>query len=198
MHKDLEAFVSKQNLFVKDDRILLALSGGADSVVLATLMLECGYRFSAAHCNFHLRGKESMRDEAFVRAWAKEHDVELFVKDFDTFGYMQQKKISLEMAARELRYSWLEELIADKGFDYLATAHHADDSAETFFINLLRGTGIAGLHGILPKSGHIVRPLLVATRRRIVEFAKQRNIAFVEDSTNSQTKFLRNKMMHNS
>lgn len=196
MHKDLEAFVSKQNLFVKDDRILLALSGGADSVVLATLMLECGYHFSAAHCNFHLRGKESMRDEAFVRAWAKEHDVELFVKDFDTFGYMQQKKISLEMAARELRYSWFEELIADKGLDYLATAHHADDSAETFFINLLRGTGIAGLHGILPKSGHIVRPLLFATRKRIVEFAKQRNIAFVEDSTNSQTKFLRNKIRH--
>lgn len=196
MHKDLEAFVNKQNLFGKDDRILLALSGGVDSVVLATLMLECDYHFSAAHCNFHLRGNESMRDEAFVRAWAKEHDVELFVKDFDTFGYMQQKKISLEMAARELRYLWFEELITSKGFDYLATAHHADDSAETFFINLLRGTGIAGLHGILPKSGNIVRPLLFATRKRIAEFAEQRNIAFVEDSTNSQTKFLRNKIRH--
>lgn len=196
IRKEFEAFVDEQRLFSKDDRILLALSGGVDSVVLAELLLELGYTFSAAHCNFHLRGEESNRDAEFVIKWAERKKVKLFVQDFDTYAYMQEKGISLEMAARELRYSWFENLMQENQIDYLLTAHHADDSAETFFINLLRGTGIAGLHGILPKNGNIIRPLLFATRKSILDYAELKNIQFVEDSTNSETKFLRNKIRH--
>lgn len=196
IQKEFEAFVDEQRLFSKDDRILLALSGGVDSVVLAELLLELGYTFSAAHCNFHLRGEESNRDADFVIKWAERKKVKLFVQDFDTYAYMQEKGISLEMAARELRYSWFENLMQENQIDYLLTAHHADDSAETFFINLLRGTGIAGLHGILPKNGNIIRPLLFATRKSILDYAELKNIQFVEDSTNSETKFLRNKIRH--
>lgn len=196
IRKEFKAFVDEQRLFSKDDRILLALSGGVDSVVLAELLLELGYTFSAAHCNFHLRGEESNRDAEFVIKWAERKKVKLFVQDFDTYAYMQEKGISLEMAARELRYSWFENLMQENQFDYLLTAHHADDSAETFFINLLRGTGIAGLHGILPKNGNIIRPLLFATRKSILDYAELKNIQFVEDSTNSETKFLRNKIRH--
>ena len=196
IRKEFKAFVDEQRLFSKDDRILLALSGGVDSVVLAELLLELGYTFSAAHCNFHLRGEESNRDAKFVIKWAERKKVKLFVQDFDTYAYMQEKGISLEMAARELRYSWFENLMQENQIDYLLTAHHADDSAETFFINLLRGTGIAGLHGILPKNGNIIRPLLFATRKSILDYAELKNIQFVEDSTNSETKFLRNKIRH--
>lgn len=196
IRKEFEAFVNEQRLFSKNDRILLALSGGVDSVVLAELLLELGYTFSAAHCNFHLRGEESNRDAEFVIKWAERKKVKLFVQDFDTYAYMQEKGISLEMAARELRYSWFENIMQENQFDYLLTAHHADDSAETFFINLLRGTGIAGLHGILPKNGNIIRPLLFATRKSILDYAESKNIQFVEDSTNSETKFLRNKIRH--
>lgn len=196
MQEKFEAFVREQKLFDKNDRVLVALSGGVDSVVLATLMLRSGYTFSVAHCNFHLRGEESNRDERFVRSWAEKNKIKLFVSEFDTYEYMQQKGISLEMAARELRYSMFNNLMTAQGFSLLATAHHADDSAETFFINLLRGTGIAGLHGILPKHDNIVRPLLFATRKDIFDFAKANNIPFVEDSTNEDTQFLRNKIRH--
>lgn len=196
MQEKFEAFVRERKLFDKNDRVLVALSGGVDSVVLATLMLRSGYTFSVAHCNFHLRGEESNRDERFVRSWAEKNKIKLFVSEFDTYEYMQQKGISLEMAARELRYSMFKNLMTAQGFSLLATAHHADDSAETFFINLLRGTGIAGLHGILPKHDNIVRPLLFATRKDIFDFAKANNIPFVEDSTNEETQFLRNKIRH--
>ena len=196
MQEKFEAFVREQKLFDKNDRVLVALSGGVDSVVLATLMLRSGYTFSVAHCNFHLRGEESNRDERFVRSWAEKNKIKLFLSEFDTYEYMQQKGISLEMAARELRYSMFKNLMTSQGFSLLATAHHADDSAETFFINLLRGTGIAGLHGILPKHDNIVRPLLFATRKDIFDFAKANNIPFVEDSTNEETQFLRNKIRH--
>lgn len=196
MQEKFGAFVREQKLFDKNDRVLVALSGGVDSVVLATLMLRSGYTFSVAHCNFHLRGEESNRDERFVRSWAEKNKIKLFVSEFDTYEYMQQKGISLEMAARELRYSMFKNLMTSQGFSLLATAHHADDSAETFFINLLRGTGIAGLHGILPKHDNIVRPLLFATRKDIFDFAKANNIPFVEDSTNEDTQFLRNKIRH--
>ena len=196
MQEKFEAFVREQKLFDKNDRVLVALSGGVDSVVLATLMLRSGYTFSVAHCNFHLRGEESNRDERFVRSWAEKNKIKLFVSEFDTYEYMQQKGISLEMAARELRYSMFNNLMTAQGFSLLATAHHADDSAETFFINLLRGTGIAGLHGILPRHDNIVRPLLFATRKDIFDFAKANNIPFVEDSTNEDTQFLRNKIRH--
>jgi tRNA(Ile)-lysidine synthase len=197
MQEKLEAFVSENNLFCKNDRILIALSGGVDSVVLAHLMLKANYDIALAHCNFHLRQEESNRDEAFVRSWAKENGVRLFVKEFDTFAYMKENKLSLEMAARDLRYQWFDSLLKEYGFSYLATAHHLDDSIETFFINLLRGTGIAGLHGIQAKNDKIIRPLLFATREEILSYAKKNSISFVEDSTNSETKFTRNKIRHN-
>ena len=197
MQEKLEAFVSENNLFCKNDRILIALSGGVDSVVLAHLMLKANYDIALAHCNFHLREEESNRDEAFVRSWAEKNGVRLFVKEFDTFSYMKENKLSLEMAARDLRYQWFDSLLKEYGFSYLATAHHLDDSIETFFINLLRGTGIAGLHGIQAKNDKIVRPLLFATREEILSYAKQNSISYVEDSTNSETKFTRNKIRHN-
>ncbi len=197
MQEKLEAFVSENNLFCKNDRILIALSGGVDSVVLAHLMLKANYDIALAHCNFHLREEESNRDEAFVRSWAEKNGVRLFVKEFDTFSYMKENKLSLEMAARDLRYQWFDSLLKEYGFSYLATAHHLDDSIETFFINLLRGTGIAGLHGIQAKNDKIVRPLLFATREEILSYAKKNSISYVEDSTNSETKFTRNKIRHN-
>jgi tRNA(Ile)-lysidine synthase len=197
MLEKFESFVSDNNLFSKDDRILIALSGGVDSVVLSHLMCRANYKISLAHCNFHLRDEESNRDEAFVRRWANENNIPLFVKEFDTYQYMKENKLSLEMAARDLRYNWFNSLLESEGFTCLCTAHHLDDSIETFFINLLRGTGIAGLHGIKVKNDKIVRPLLFATREEILSYAKQNNISYVEDSTNSETKFTRNKIRHN-
>lgn len=197
MLEKFESFVSDNNLFSKDDRILIALSGGVDSVVLSHLMCRANYKISLAHCNFHLRDEESNRDEAFVRSWAKENNIPLFVKEFDTYQYMKENKLSLEMAARDLRYNWFNSLLESEGFTCLCTAHHLDDSIETFFINLLRGTGIAGLHGIKVKNDKIVRPLLFATREEILSYANQNNISYVEDSTNSETKFTRNKIRHN-
>ncbi|MBO7277603.1 MAG: tRNA lysidine(34) synthetase TilS [Bacteroidales bacterium] len=197
MLEKFESFVSDNNLFSKDDRILIALSGGVDSIVLSHLMCRANYKISLAHCNFHLRDEESNRDEAFVRRWAKENNIPLFVKEFDTYQYMKENKLSLEMAARDLRYNWFNSLLESEGFTCLCTAHHLDDSIETFFINLLRGTGIAGLHGIKVKNDKIVRPLLFATREEILSYAKQNNISYVDDSTNSETKFTRNKIRHN-
>lgn len=197
MQEKFDAFISENNLFCKTDRILIAISGGLDSVVLATLMKNSKYDVTLAHCNFHLREEESNRDEEFVRNWAKENNIKLFVKEFDTYQYMKDNKLSLEMAARDLRYEWFNSLMQEHNFNYLATAHHLDDSIETFFINLLRGTGIAGLHGIQVKNDKIVRPLLFATREEITEYAKKNNISHVEDSTNAETKFTRNKIRHN-
>lgn len=179
-----------------DGRIILALSGGIDSMVLADMLLKSKTDFVLAHCNFHLRGEESDGDEKFVRDYAERKGLSLYVKQFDTLNYAEEHKLSIEMAARELRYAWFEELRQQLSFDYIAVAHHADDQLETFFINLLRGAGIKGLKGMQPVNGHIIRPLLDLSREEIHQYAIDNGLTWREDHTNAETQFLRNKIRH--
>ncbi|MGN7514026.1 MAG: tRNA lysidine(34) synthetase TilS [Allomuricauda sp.] len=183
--------------FLKGQRLLLACSGGVDSVVLTHLCVAEGMDVALAHCNFNLRGEESDGDETFVRELASKLKLEVFVKRFDTEQYAEKKRLSVQMAARELRYQWFDELLRNKGFDYVLTAHHADDSLETFLINLSRGTGIEGLSGIPEVNKKVVRPLLPFSRGEILGYAQSENHHWREDSSNVSTKYLRNKIRHN-
>ncbi|MBR1626273.1 MAG: tRNA lysidine(34) synthetase TilS [Bacteroidales bacterium] len=209
MYQEFLKYNKENNLFdIHNDRILLAVSGGADSMVMADLFRRLNCKYAIAHCNFHLRGTESDRDEEFVSDYAARNNILIFKQEFDTFAYMEENKKSLEMSARDLRYDWFGKIMQQHGFTLLATAHHGDDSAETFLINLLRGTGIAGLHGILPKipfSGFsnkeeensntfIIRPMLFTSRRKILQYSNKHNILYVEDSTNKDNKYTRNKI----
>ncbi|MBN8787129.1 MAG: tRNA lysidine(34) synthetase TilS, partial [Terrimonas sp.] len=161
-------FVTSEQLFTPDDMLLLTVSGGIDSVVLCELCYSAGYKFIIAHCNFQLRGDESDKDEQFVQALAKKYAVGFLVKKFDTNAYAQAQKCSIQVAARELRYQWFNEIVSFSRIyeaanpQYIVTAHHADDNAETVLMNLFKGTGISGMRGILPKTGRLVRPLLFA------------------------------------
>ncbi len=177
-------------------KLILALSGGIDSMVLADKLLKAKADFVVAHCNFHLRGEESDGDEQFVREYASQHRLMIYVKHFDTEDYAKVQGVSIEMAARELRYSWFEELRQQLNYDYIAVAHHADDQLETFFINLLRGAGIKGLKGMRPINGHIIRPLLDLSRADIHQYAIENGLTWREDHTNAETQFLRNKIRH--
>ena len=181
-------------MIAEGEKIVLALSGGMDSMVLADLLLKAKVEFVAAHCNFHLRGEESDGDEKFVLEYAEKHDIQCFVKHFDTEKYASENGISIEMAARDLRYAWFEELRQQLGYDKIAVAHHADDQAETFFINLLRGAGLRGLKGMLPQNGVIIRPLLWASREQIRQYAVENQILWREDHTNAESVYLRNKI----
>jgi tRNA(Ile)-lysidine synthase len=187
----------KQNLsFLSGKKLLLAVSGGIDSVVLVQLFNQLGYEIAIAHCNFGLRSEESDGDEQFVRNLVAKDEIPVFVNRFDTKQYALSSKVSIQLAARELRYNWFAEIMQQHGYDYLLTAHHADDSAETFLINFTRGTGIEGLLGIPQQNGNIVRPLLPFTREEIETYAKDNNIQWREDSSNSSDKYLRNKLRH--
>lgn len=215
MLEQFREYIESNHLIAKGDRVLIALSGGVDSMVLAELLRRCGYNIAFAHCNFRLRGAESDGDEQFVREYAQRVGVKLFVKQFDTHQYVADNKVSVEMAARELRYAWFNDLInanqslnssgasnisdgwQNLRFDKLALAHHADDQIETFFINLLRGSGIKGLKAMQPCNGMYIRPLLWASREQIKKFAIENGIQWREDSTNQDTVFLRNKIRHN-
>ncbi len=203
--------IAKQNLFQKNDYLLLAVSGGADSVALCELCFQAGFTFEIAHCNFQLRGEESDRDEEFVRTLGEKYGTRVFVKKFDTKGYAEEKRISIQVAARELRYSWFEQLLSNlqpstlniqlasfnRHFSsWLLTAHHANDNIETLLMNFFKGTGIKGLQGILPKQGKIIRPLLFAKREEIEVFNKENNLDFVEDSSNLSDKYTRNFFRH--
>ena len=209
--KKFTNYIIDKNLFQKKDRLIVAVSGGVDSVVLCELCYQAGFHFEMAHCNFQLRGQESQRDEQFVQSLGEKYKTKVFVKKFDTEQYVRENKVSIQMAARELRYEWFSELMTnDKNAElksqnskiksqhltYLLTAHHANDNIETLLINFFKGTGIKGLRGILPKQQHLIRPLLFATRKEIESFAKENNLQFVEDSSNLTDKYTRNYFRH--
>jgi len=189
-------YIKKENLFAPSKKILLTISGGIDSVVMAHLFAESGTEFGIAHCNFQLRDHESDEDEIFVKKLAEKLHVEFFVKRFDTTAFANEHGISIQMAARDLRYDWFEEIRRKNEYDFIATAHHQDDRIETFFINLSRGSGLRGLRGMLPKNDKIIRPLFVFTRKEIEAYAGSNNIIFREDSSNQEQKYLRNQIRH--
>lgn len=195
--KKVSQFIEEKHLFGFGDKVLVALSGGADSVALLRVLLRLGYACEAAHCNFHLRGEESMRDERFVRALAERLGVSLHVIHFDTNAYAVSHNVSVEMAARELRYDWFAKLRQECGAKVVAVAHHRDDSVETFLLNLVRGTGINGLQGIRPVNGDVVRPLLCVSRVEILDYLSSLGQDYVTDSTNLQDEFVRNKLRLN-
>jgi tRNA(Ile)-lysidine synthase len=187
-------YVKRHELFTRQDKILLTVSGGVDSMVLMSLCVNSGYNVGIAHCNFGLRGQESDEDEIMVQETARRYGIECHNKRFDTTGEMDRTGESMEMAARRLRYAWFNQLCEEFDYTVIAIAHHVDDSIETFFINMLRGTGLRGLTGISKQVGNIVRPLMFATRKEILEYAHQKHISFREDSSNLSTKYLRNKI----
>ncbi len=192
--EEFEKYIEENKLFTHDDRLLLTVSGGVDSMVMMSLTAAAGYQFGVAHCNFQLRGVESDEDEVLVETEAHRYGAEFFNKRFDTVGEMERTGESMEMAARRLRYTWFKELCEEHGYTAIVIAHHGNDSIETFFINLLRGTGLRGLTGISSQIGHIVRPMMFATRKDIHDYAIAHHIPYREDSSNHSTKYLRNRV----
>ena len=186
----------KQKLFQQKSKVLLAVSGGLDSVVMTALFHEAKINFAIAHCNFNLRGKESEADQLFVKNLAKKYKVRFHTIKFNTASIADKEKLSIQEAARKLRYNWFEEIRIKFNYDLISTAHHLDDSIETFFINLVRGTGIKGLTGIPVRSGKIIRPLLFAGRDQILEFAMIHTLNWREDASNQSDVYLRNKIRH--
>ena len=185
-------FIKKNNLFSEKDKLLLAVSGGVDSVVLCELCKQSGYDFAIAHCNFQLRGKDSDRDEKFVRGLAAKYNVMFHGIKFDTKAIASERKISTQEAARDLRYNWFEETRESSGYKYILTAHHGDDNIETVLMNFFRGTGISGIRGIESKHGFIVRPLLFARRAELEDFLEKNKLDYVSDITNEQDDYTRN------
>lgn len=185
-------FIWANHLLQKDQPVLAAVSGGVDSIVLCRLLSLSGYKFGVAQCNFKLRGKDSDDDQRFVEELAAELKAPFFSAEFDTRQHASRKGISIEMAARELRYQWLEEIRKANGYHKIATAHHRDDSIETVLLNLVKGTGISGLHGILPKRGKIIRPMLCFSKEVILDFAKCNNLEYRQDATNLESVYQRN------
>lgn len=195
--KKVKEFIEKEDLFSKQDKILVALSGGADSVALTRILITLGYHCEAAHCNFELRGEESDRDEDFVRNFCRSLNIKCHSIHFETRRYAAQQSISIEMAARELRYNWFSKICEESDCQVVAVAHHKDDSVETMLLNLIRGTGINGLLGIRPKNGNVVRPLLCASRQEVVAYLHRMNQTYVTDSTNLEDEYTRNKIRLN-
>ena len=190
------SYIKNNSLCTVSDNILVAVSGGIDSVVLLDLFIKSGYSCAIAHCNFNLRGQESEGDQSFVEALAKSYEIPFYSKTFETLDYAGINKMSVQMAARDLRYEWFEDIRAENDFNFVATAHNKNDILETFFINLSRGTGIHGLTGIKNKNGSVIRPLLFASRQEIREYASLHFIEWHEDSSNITVKYNRNKIRH--
>jgi tRNA(Ile)-lysidine synthase len=189
-------FIQDNRLFDPHEKVLLAISGGIDSMVLMHLFEQSDYNYGVVHCNFQLRDDDSMRDELFVKEQVLQHGVSFYSTRFDTKEYALLNGISIEMAARELRYEYFEQIRAGNNYEYIATAHHQDDVLETFFLNLSRKTGIRGLSGIRGKNGRIIRPLLFACRREIEEYARLSGVESREDRTNSEVIYQRNYIRH--
>lgn len=196
MFDKLKKHLSQNFPFLENAKLLLATSGGIDSMVMVHLLHELNYSIALAHCNFQLRGLESFGDQNFVQEYAQLNEIPLFLTQFDTEAFAKDYKLSTQIAARELRYNWFYELLETESYDYIITAHHADDVIETFIINLSRGTGLDGLVGIPEQNDKIIRPLLPFSREEIQEYAAQNHIQWREDSSNASDKYLRNKIRH--
>jgi tRNA(Ile)-lysidine synthase len=196
MLQKFKKFIADNNLTKPGERILLAVSGGIDSMVMTHLFMKTGDPVGIAHCNFTLRGAESDMDEEMVTNFASEHKIEFFSTRFETKTYAREKGLSVQMAARELRYRWFEKIRKDNGYSSVAVAHNLNDNIETLLINLLRGTGTAGLTGMKPSANNIIRPLLFATRQDIILYCNRNMIKYREDMSNTDTKYLRNKIRH--
>ena len=196
MLQKLNNHIHENLSFLKGKKLLIAISGGIDSVVLTHLLHQLKCNISLAHCNFQLRGDDSNLDEAFVKSLGKELSIKTFTIQFKTVEYAKEHKLSTQLAARKLRYDWFYELAEKYNFDYILTAHHADDNLETFLINLTRGTGLEGLTGIPVINNKIVRPLLIFSQEGINNYATENNIQWREDASNAETKYLRNKIRH--
>ncbi|MBG6062692.1 tRNA(Ile)-lysidine synthase [Flavobacterium sp. CG_9.1] len=182
--------------FLRGKKILIATSGGKDSMVMVHLLQHLDYEIGIAHCNFQLRGIESFGDQNFVQEYASANNIPIFITQFDTKAFSEDYKISTQVAARELRYNWFYELLETEKYDYILTAHHADDNLETFLINLSRGTGLEGLIGIPEQNEKVVRPLLAFSQEEMEEYAILHGIQWREDSSNASDKYLRNKIRH--
>ena len=196
MKNKVQHFIDEKLLFTREDKLTLGISGGADSVCLMHILLALNYSFELAHCNFNLRAEESDADEVFVKELAKKYQLEIHIKQFDTLEYASKNKISTQMAARDLRYAWFDDLLNKTNSKYIAIAHHENDDVETFFINLVRGSGLKGLLGIKEKNNAVVRPLLSVSRLEIEQYLNEKGLLFREDSSNASLKYLRNKIRH--
>lgn len=194
MQQEFQKHIQEQFPELINGKLLVAVSGGIDSMVLLHLCHQIGLECVVAHCNFHLREEESNQDQLFVEKVCRELCLPYFVREFDTTSYAEQHKLSIQLAARKLRYDWFDELLQKEHIDYLLTAHHLDDAAETFLINFTRGTGIKGLLGIPEKNEYVRRPLLPFSRQEIKAFAQEQQIRWREDHTNAETKYFRNKI----
>ncbi|MDE6416497.1 MAG: tRNA lysidine(34) synthetase TilS [Duncaniella sp.] len=190
----VKTFIRSHNLLADGAKVVVALSGGADSVALLHMLSRMGYSCTAAHCNFHLRGAESDRDMEFVMKLCVDMSIPLVIKHFDVYARMKATGESVEMACRSLRYDWFRELVDSAPGSSLAVAHHLNDNVETFFLNALRGSGVAGVRGMLPRAGYIIRPLLEVTRAEIEAYLRAEGIGFVTDSTNAENTFRRNRL----
>ena len=196
MLEKLQLHLNTNFPFLKGKRLFLAVSGGMDSMVLLQLFHQLNYEIAVLHCNFSLRNLESDGDEEFVKYYCESKKIPLFVQKFDTKQFAEDAKLSIQVAARKLRYDWFYEQLADENFDYILTAHHLDDSLETFLINLTRGTGLEGLTGIPAQNDKIIRPFLPFSRVEIEKYIQENNLQWREDSSNASDKYFRNKVRH--